>query len=116
MTKCHSAQCCAVLQCTLWDLGPCAIKTLPFTTALCQSRCLPCALQVVNQPKDQLLQIKNSAMTEGNDIKAKITDTVNTFKGTTGGLKQLVVNQVNDIKGKYQEPAKTYDGYRYMPV
>lgn len=66
----------------------------------------------MTQSKSQLLQIKDAAVTQGNSVKSQILTTVNSFQGQTSSMRELVVGQVTEIKAKYQEPAKTYDGYR----
>jgi hypothetical protein len=71
-------------------------------------------LQVVDQPTQLLQQIKTSAIDQGTSVKNQITQTVNTFQGSTSDIKQMVSGQLVDIKAKYQEPARTYDGYRWV--
>ena len=68
---------------------------------------------MVAAPKSQLATIKASAITSGDQVKAQITNTVSQFDGQTGNIKQMLVGQVDNIKNTYQEPARTYDGYRY---
>lgn len=67
----------------------------------------------MDEPISLLGNIKTAAITNGNSVKASITQTVTTFSGSTDSMKAMVTGQVADIKAKYQEPAKTYDGYRY---
>jgi hypothetical protein len=74
----------------------------------------PCCTptQVVTQPKQLLQDIKTAAITNGNSVKDQVDTTVSTFRGSTAGIKSMVVTQLNDIRDQYQEPAKLYDGYR----
>jgi hypothetical protein len=68
--------------------------------------------QVVAEPKNQLATIKNSAITSGNQVKTQINNAVAQFDGQSGQMKQMLTGQVDNIKASYQDPAKTYDGYR----
>lgn len=70
------------------------------------------ASQVVTEPKNQLKTIKDSAITSGNQVKTQITNAVAQFDGQSAKMKQMLTGQVDNIKTSYQEPAKTYDGYR----
>lgn len=69
-------------------------------------------MQVVVEPKNQLATIKDSAISSGNQVKTQITNAVAQFDGQSGKMKQMLVGQVDSIKGNYQDPARTYDGYR----
>lgn len=67
---------------------------------------------MVSTPKTLLQDIKTAALTNGDAIKAQVTQTVASFRGSTGSIKNMVVGQLGDIRARYQEPAKTYDSYR----
>lgn len=66
------------------------------------------------EPKAQLQRIKDAAVSNGDAVKGQINNIVTSFQGSTTSMRQQIVTQVDDIKGKYQEPAKMYDGYRWV--
>lgn len=60
-----------------------------------------------------LQDIKTAALTNGDAVKAQVAQTVASFRGSTGSIKDMVVTQLGDIRDRFQGPAQVYDSYRY---
>lgn len=70
-------------------------------------------MQVVNGPKNELLNIKNSAISAGNDAKVQIMDGVAGVKSTVGDMQGMLVDQLSSVQTQHEPTAVQYDGYRY---